>query len=726
MPAVRPMLSVENAREWRPPARWIVFVAVWVVWVGLAMGQLNDLLAAMHVSGSPSFTVSDVNSFFHAGPDRAQSTAVLVVWKAQAASAATGVPEAIRPATAEDVVTLFVLIDSVLFVPLYALLFLLFFRRAERGELTRVRRLARLGSYAILGTAFFDLVEDIGIGNVVARGWEVDLVQDPSSLDTWLWILWVGALLKWSLAGLTILLAILVGWEQLSDWREERRSRTRIAPTIRPGRLVGFQVVVVAAAIVLLNQEGQLADLYRRWQAVQLTLSLVSLTFAAFAVWVVTRRLLVRGPWKPDRTPERERRVARLAFAVIVALALAQFVAHVLLDDWLFDPGWGLVIPAGILAAVALLGWPIERPAAERDPAVPKAPPDARPSPQPQVERAESGNVLPRLLATALVVGFAIALLRASFGYAVYTRQWSWGHAAALLAAAALGAGLGIALRRFVPTKDTLARRVIREPVSWAVLGTLVGIWALAPNGGDTDIEPVLLITLSALLTVGGLRWYVAMGQEKLPSLDLNWALALPAAFIGVLVPAVIAVLRGPARPAAQRPGRRGSLRRGRGSGRRLHRLGRAVASAAACAALAARLPGDDLPARLVPRRRPPRPRRGLPRRAYPHRCATRRGTHRAAAARLLAHASRRCRRRATRRHPLTRPARNRPRRHQHGPSRSSSSRRPAAGFAPPTGRRPCSTAPSTRKPHPPRSRLRVHRRASAPRISRAATGSSR
>ena len=128
------MLSVENAREWRPPARWIVFVAVWVVWVGLAMGQLNDLLAAMHVSGSPTFTVSDVNSFFHAGPDRAQSTAVLGVWKAQAASAATGVPEAIQPTTAEDVVTLFVLIDSVLFVPLYALLFLLFFRRAERGS----------------------------------------------------------------------------------------------------------------------------------------------------------------------------------------------------------------------------------------------------------------------------------------------------------------------------------------------------------------------------------------------------------------------------------------------------------------------------------------------------------------------------------------------------------------------------------------------------------------
>jgi Patatin-like phospholipase len=511
------MLSVENAREWRPPARWIVFVAVWVVWVGLAMGQLNDLLAAMHVSGSPSFTVSDVNSFFHAGPDRAQSTAVLGVWKAQAASAATGVPEAIQPATAEDVATLFVLIDSVLFVPLYALLFLLFFRRAERGELTRVRRLARLGSYAVLGTAFFDLVENLGIGNVVERGWDLDLGQDPSALDTWLWILWVGALLKWSLGGLTILLAILVGWEQLSDWREERRSRATIAPTIRPGHLVGFQVVVVAAAIVLFNQEGQLADLYRRWQAVQLTLSLVSLTFAAFAVWVVTRRLLVRGPWKPDRTPERERRVARLAFAAIVALALAQLIAHLLLDEWLFDPGWGLVVPAGILAAVALLGWPMERPGAETDPAEPEVRPDAGPDPKGQLERVESGTVLPRLLACALLIGFGVALLRSSFGYAVYTRQWSWEQVALLVGGAAVGAVVVPRLVRLLPRPTGLPRRMVEEPLTGAALVTLGVAIALSGTWQTDEVSPAVLVGLSFLLVSFALRWYVALGREPPP-----------------------------------------------------------------------------------------------------------------------------------------------------------------------------------------------------------------
>jgi len=74
------------------------FTAVLLVWAALALGQLNALLAAMHVSGSPPFTISDLNRLAHVGPDREQATSVLQVWKSHATDALQG---GVAPGTAD-------------------------------------------------------------------------------------------------------------------------------------------------------------------------------------------------------------------------------------------------------------------------------------------------------------------------------------------------------------------------------------------------------------------------------------------------------------------------------------------------------------------------------------------------------------------------------------------------------------------------------------------------
>ena len=536
---------MDIARARTASASWgaIAILAVVTLWVAIAVGQLNSLLGAMHVAGSPSYTISDL-----AGGQR-KAESVLGIWKAQADQA---VPltdrgasngDSRKPPDAKEIVTLLSRLDTFLLVPLYAALALLFFLRAADPNRGRdAHALPAFGMAAVGLTAIFDVVENFAQQKTVDGWWSLVLDGQPGQAPLgWARTLQFAALAKWGFAALTLLVATLIATGMVVGWYGDRKRKRAEAVeatgSARRAHAVAFQVVIAIAAIVLFNQQGQVADLYRRWQAQQAVISLVALAFAGFALWAVTRRLIVRGTCVAHPGPHETRR-KRLIFLGLLAVAGAQLALHYFLDDSGFDPGWGLAVPAGMVVILALLGLGVRRdePAgASSTRGVPA---------QPETELREP--ILPRLLATALVIGFAFALLRSSFGYAVYTRQWNWGDAGALLAAAALGAAVGIALRFVVPPlpadDDTLTRRIVREPVTWAVLGTLAGILALAPRGGETDIEPVLLITLSALLTVGGLRWYVAMGRERLPSVDLNVTLAVLALFIGVVVPAAIAL----------------------------------------------------------------------------------------------------------------------------------------------------------------------------------------
>lgn len=523
-------MDLERARSWRPSPGAIAVVAVATLWVALALGQLNDLLGAMHVAGAPSYTISDLAG----GPRKAAE--VLRVWTAHAAEAVPVAGSEQPPPDALEIVRLLGRLDSLLLVPLYVLLGVLFFRRAELDPARDVQQLPLLGRVSIGVAAIFDVVENAAQTRVV-DGWTSTekLADRQDAIHTWAQVLHYTAIVKWVASGLAVLCAALIGWGLVADL--VHRHRHRAGAAARRAHLTGFHVAAAIVTIVLFNQQGQVADLYRRWQAPQAALSLVALAFAGFALWIVTRRLILRGTSRPCR-PGRAVLVKRALFFGVLALAGLQFGAHKLFDDARFDPGWGLLVPAGLLVALAFLGLGMRR---DGDGPTPE-----RPVPHEAPEEDAREPILPRLLATGLVIGFALALLRSSFGYAVYTRQWAWWDAVGLATAAACGGAVGVALRRLVPpatgAADSLARRVLREPVTFAVLGTLAGLLVLAPWSGSEDIEPVLLVALSALLVVGALRWYVAMGRELMPGVDVNLGLA-GAAFgiVVVVVPLLVA-----------------------------------------------------------------------------------------------------------------------------------------------------------------------------------------
>ncbi|MFN8223156.1 MAG: hypothetical protein U0R50_07955 [Gaiellales bacterium] len=522
-------------------ASWgaVAILAVATLWVAVALGQVNSLLGAMHVAGSPSFTISALAG----GPDKAEG--VLRVWTAHkvetdttqsagtSAARVYGREPAKLPPDAQELVGLLSRLDTLLFVPLYTTLALLFLLRAGDALGAQRHRLPEVGIGAILLTACFDVAENVAEIRIV-DGWADSLRGDgPATVPRrWAEALQIVAAGKWIAAGVAALVAMLVLAGLVLG--RSRRDPGAARETARRTHAVAFQVIIALAAIVLFNQQGQVADLYRRWQAPQAVLSLVALAFAGFALWAVTRRLIVQGTLVRHAGPT-EHRLKRVLFAGLWLVAAAQLALHLAFRDAAFDPGWGLVVPALLATILAVLGLGVAPLPGDRS--------RRGVGPQPATEQREPR--LPRLLAAGLVVGFAIALLRASFGYAIYTRQWSWGYPAALLGAAGLGAAAGLGLRRLLPAGspdvDNLARRVIREPVTWAVIGTLAGVCALAPWGGGSDIQPTLLVSLSILLTVGALRWHVAMGRERLPAPKPNVPLAVVAVVLGLVLPAAVA-----------------------------------------------------------------------------------------------------------------------------------------------------------------------------------------
>ena len=486
----------------RLPRSWgtVAVLGALALWAGLGMGQLQDLLAAMHVPGAPSYTVQGLGRFFHLGPDVGRAREVVAVWEAGARGAATAGSDVAGP---REVLGVFLLVDTLLFVPLYVAFLSLFFRLAERrfvgGDGTgALGPVARAGAALVLAGGLLDAIENIALWRVSGTG---------GDLHAFAWVLWLASLGKWITVGAAVVLALLLGWVLVAHALGGRR----LGDLLDPVRTVGPVVVLVAVFALVVPTQEQLADLIRRWQAPQLTLAVFVTSGFALTAWVVARRLLLVGRWCPRRTVGAERRWGRCIFLALVLAALVQLVPHVLLAGADVDPGWGLAVPAVALTVVVLLGFPLGRlPAVRREPA-----------PAGPVTRSDR---VPKLLAAIVVVSLGLAVERASVGYLVYWREWS-PSGLVLLLAAALGALLAPRLEA-VPglSRSTRPGRLLSEPGSGALAGALVASLAIGPWSGD-DVNASVLASLSLVLVGVGLRLPASLGREQRPGsrLDVRW-----------------------------------------------------------------------------------------------------------------------------------------------------------------------------------------------------------
>ena len=112
---VRPSGGEPN-RSSLPPWRLVVGLLAALFFAGIALGQLQALLSGMHLSGRPSSSIGGLNHLFHLGADAPNTAGTISVWHEYAAATAS---QSVRTADPYRVVWWAVLVDSVLFAPLY-------------------------------------------------------------------------------------------------------------------------------------------------------------------------------------------------------------------------------------------------------------------------------------------------------------------------------------------------------------------------------------------------------------------------------------------------------------------------------------------------------------------------------------------------------------------------------------------------------------------------------
>lgn len=526
------------------PVRALAACVVAIAFALLAMGQMNELQRGMHVQGDPARMTADFDHVFHLGPDGQQAEGVIRVWRnyEDATRESGGGRET---ATPFEAAYWFIAIDSFLLVPLYAgglvLLLVLAYRRIRNWqdpkhpdpeqlpeqakkigtttqELLRLHRWAAFTAIgAIMLTALADLAENLGYFLLTRFGSAPTPDFGSAAFDRRVEFLWWAAAFKWVFAVVAVACALVVLWLFAVEWSLPRSGTfwARVRPV---SRLAGAHVALVLVFAALLGHE-QLADLVRRWTLWQLLVSTLFVFSFALLTWLVVRRLLVHGQWVPQWLWEEERRFLwrRVLFWGLIGLAAAQLLLHILGAGAERRFGWGLAIPASILGLLALLGLFVRG----LDPPAPAVSSSATRDP-----------LLPRLLAAAALVLFALGVFHAGFGYLVFTSAWT---PYALLPVAGALVGLLLWLS---------AGRVSRRrgsPLAWATLGAVISILGLA-IGESQPSDIAVIVAVALLLPVFAWRLYDELSERPLPRATVSKeAVVAIALIVGVVAIAMLA-----------------------------------------------------------------------------------------------------------------------------------------------------------------------------------------
>lgn len=528
----------------RPSWRTILGVFVALVVAGVALGQLQGLLQGMHVSDRPAASIGGLNHLFHWGADAKTSSGAVKVWKEHA-----DLTRGQGTADAHEVAWWAVAIDFLLFAPLYTVGLVLFLLRARRRlehwqqhgaaddvaarlvernlvpgsgnedlhpSLGTYRKVATVGILLILLGFLADEVENVMNIAIVDYGWGTDPNYGGGSFEALVWTLWIVGWLKW-VAGLAAAgLALVLAWVVFAQSAEAMRAGWA---SIRPRlHLLRMQLILVGLIAFVPFGHEQIPDLIRRWTPLQLGLSAALAWTFALTTWLIGRRLLICGQWQPRWSVGRRKTIARILFWSVLGLAAIQGLAHSL-SNGPYRPGWGVAIPAVLLACLAILGWLLpDQPMSDTvSLGTPLAPEATHPR-------------LPRILASFAIVAFGLGVLQASFGYAVYARSWAW-DASPLIALALVGVG------------TLLAARLGRELLIGGAVGAFAGLILLFLQHHDT-LAPPVLVGAALLLVLAGWRLYEALGSAAAtrpkPAVSRKLVRALAAAF-AVLSAGIIA-----------------------------------------------------------------------------------------------------------------------------------------------------------------------------------------
>ena len=362
-------VSGSSGRSWRlhvSRGGFAVFSLLVLVFAFDALVQLDSLLKGMHIAGQPSFGASNLVTW---EPEK-----VVAVWEAHdAATSAAG------HASHDLVLGLYVGLDIVFALALFAFLV------ALAGLVKREARAYWITVWAAVVYLVADELESVTMLLVAFADMALG------------WLLIFLSLVKWASLAAAVL---LIAGQALQQWRADESTRQREIRNLTH-RLRVLIIVAPLFAFALIAHP-QIPDLIRRWTTFQLVCAVALTIYLAVTLWFIACQLqLQHEPWRRLREP-------RWIVGILLSAAGLQLLLTGLLRIWgaSFDAGWGLMIPALITAAGALLALVLKGGESE-------------------VQHRKLGagtRDLPALIGASVLVGLGLGALRASLSEGVYTR----------------------------------------------------------------------------------------------------------------------------------------------------------------------------------------------------------------------------------------------------------------------------------------------------------------
>ena len=345
---LRPVLGWQWRLGLSPKRRYVLAAAFFVGLPALVvMAQLQSLLSAMHLPGATAYSLTDL-----AFPPGHADAAVLT-WLDHAAETTQKFAGPIRLSV------IFLLVDTFLFVPAYAIVLAaasaVAFRRLHAANdddplLPAYRTMTATAFAAVPLLVFFDLLENASSAIIVAAKGDA-----PDALE---WALTAFWLVKWSLAALIVIPLAIAAIAVARRGATSGVDLWRTVVVLRvPIGVVGFFGVLLFAPVAA----QQFDDLIRRWIGpdwneliVTVLLTLVLSAVIAAVCW----RLLMLQQEPGAQLPLSVPFWASVALFVLAAILLFAGVG-----------GRGLFALGVILLAVAALSYPIRHVTAPARPA---------------------------------------------------------------------------------------------------------------------------------------------------------------------------------------------------------------------------------------------------------------------------------------------------------------------------------------------------------------------
>ena len=477
-------------------SRWVLiltFAGITGIVAWTALGQLDALLQGMHPSGGARVGMNGLASVLEFDLSRKPVEIAERVgdWNAYSGEIGSGFASAI------DVSSLYLLIDSFILVPAYVVglgILLLHVRRTQPESLDgstarSYQLLIGIGMAMLLIMASADLIENLMTWMVIRSAWLI-----PSTPASWtVRLMWFAAAFR------TIALVALVAVGVLTiAFRSRKYHWLGDALIAVRGQLL---VIIFVAAVLSM---AQTEDVVRRWTVSVAFLTIAMVTALAVLVHSTASRSFsllraessevdegtdieparVRLPWRPAPI--------RLRSAVVWTIFALAAVQVVLAGIFGVVAGLGFTVPSAMIAVLWLFGVPLPSgPFKRGDRTIQEA-----------VKRW-----FPRVLGSSLYLILGFLVLRSAVAQLVFAR-----HGDIWLVFCLLPILVG-AYR--IHTKSWPSMGGIELVVIGGVSTFGVILWIIS---SDPELSPVALTFLGLMILYGAMPFYYSYDPTSLPS----------------------------------------------------------------------------------------------------------------------------------------------------------------------------------------------------------------